>query len=94
MKPSTGPSEPSLFEDQLRGIEASMGIHLGAREGGLVANNIGSLRRLLDMSKIELEAYFGQRCVISLNDVDYERLQAKMQDLLDANLREAEAQGV
>lgn len=87
-------NSPSPFEEQLRGIEGALEYQLAAKIGANLVNNIRALRSLSSMNKFILESYLSRAIIISLNDEEYERLQAKITDLLLANEEAARQQGI
>lgn len=77
--------EPSPFEVALVMIESSLNSNFLPRRGANTAQNLAALRQLEKLSKIGLEGFVSSVAIISLNDVDYERLKNKIKDLIYEN---------
>lgn len=77
--------DPSPFEAALAMIESSFDRNFQPRRGVNIAQNLATLRQLERLSKIEFEGFISRVAVISLNDVDYERLKNKIKDLIYEN---------
>jgi len=84
----------SLFEPQVKAVESSLESALGAKAGANIADNLRALHTLTAMNKFELEEYLSRGAIISLNDEEYERLHAKIKDLITANKDAARQQGL
>jgi hypothetical protein len=73
---------PSLFEEALLRIEAGLERELRPRLGSNLSKGLQILRHLDSLSRIAMEGLYSRVEIISLDDVDYARLKAKIRDLL------------
>jgi len=86
--------DPSPFEGVLKGIEDPLDSNFRVKTGTNLVDNVGALHHLVAMNKFELESFLCRRAIITLNDEEYGRLQAKIRDLLSANETAAREQGI
>lgn len=77
-----GKREPSPFEAAVRAIETSLEHTFRPIIGSNLTKGLQALRHLDSLTKIQLEGFFSRVAIISLNDIDYDRLKAKIRDLL------------
>lgn len=74
--------ETSPFEAAIIAIEASLEHTFRPIIGSNLSQGLQALRHLDSLTKIQLEGFFSRVAIISLNDIDYDHLKAKIRDLL------------
>jgi hypothetical protein len=82
-------------EEALQKIEDTLELRFGVKYGANLKRNACSLGMLLGLLKFQLETYFTRSGVlITLDQREFERIQAKMTELKEANEAAAEEQGI
>lgn len=80
--PSPEDKVPSCFETELQAFEEVLENRLGVKPEADLTKNAEVLKGLISMDKFDLEALLSEISLISLKDEEYERIQAKLKNLL------------
>lgn len=74
--------EQSPFEAQVQAIIRGLEANFKPRFGSNLTQAKQALLHIRGLSKLQLEGFYGSVMIISFNDADYARIQAKVNDLL------------
>jgi len=84
----------SPFEATIQSFEEALETNYGAGIGRNPRKSLQILRGLAATSRFGLESIISKFALISLNEAEYDRLQAKMRALIAENLRRGREQGM
>lgn len=76
---------PAGFEATLEAVEGALDLEFRVTVKADLKANIGALTHLSQFGKSELEAFLSRGAIISLTNEDFERLQARIRGLVEAN---------